>query len=456
MALMAFSLNQNGALCLPLVSDDQRLIWVRSSEINLRLDGAAELDKAFDKFPYLTENQTAALAERCSLHPDQVKVWFMGQRLRYGISWDYEDINNVRRKFKLNWGKEELQNWMKEKDRGEVKQPAGKKVEKVLEEESAPEGGMMGENEMANEQSETKPKLEQPGKKDKDKREDEDKGKTQSKRKKVTASDEMEMKRKKRRDEGDVERAGSEEFERKKSTGERKRTEEKKKLLTIQERPAHTSVLMPDESLGGSPLLVFLSQSQDSEQLKREDAVPTSTSGTLETGTEAKLEGHVHAESNHNGAVTDFNQLEELMEMLDISLVADESLGVTQQPGSRAAEASTPPARTRLSTKTQAQLAMMKAAFSHCQYPNAEDYSRLAKIINIPRHTLVQWFGDMRYYVKKVKPRWMTEEQHSKALANVRYQQHLKALVKTKLRVASSEGAEKPAWQTLLEMSENC
>ncbi|XP_029310880.1 homeobox and leucine zipper encoding b isoform X3 [Cottoperca gobio] len=124
-APMAFNLNQSSTVCLPLVSDSQMLIWVHSNEINLQPDGAAELDKAFDRFPYITQKQTAALAQRCSLHPDQVKVWFMVQRLLYGISWDYKDISRVRRKFKSSQGKEELQTRKGE----EVKEDGGENKE---------------------------------------------------------------------------------------------------------------------------------------------------------------------------------------------------------------------------------------------------------------------------------------------------------------------------------------
>ncbi|CAL8376997.1 unnamed protein product [Boreogadus saida] len=40
----------------------------------------------------------AKLARRCSLHLDHVRVWFMFQRLHYGISWDSTDICKVRRR----------------------------------------------------------------------------------------------------------------------------------------------------------------------------------------------------------------------------------------------------------------------------------------------------------------------------------------------------------------------
>ncbi|XP_051800186.1 homeobox and leucine zipper encoding b [Acanthochromis polyacanthus] len=215
-------MNRMSAMCLPLLSESNKIIWVKSEEVDLQMKGAAELHKAFNRFPYLTRRQMTALAQRCSLHPDQVKVWFMTRRLQYGISWEYRDVLDVWRNFKspqTNAQKEkELLNIVKEN----VKEGRGKR-----------------------------------------------KRKTRSK-------------------------------------------------------------------------------------------------------------------------------------------------------------ANTPP-----------QLAMMKTAFSHCQYPDPEQYDRLAELIGVRRCTLVQWFADMRYYLKKGRPRWMNQEKYNQALANIKYRQYINAMAK----VEPSEGA---------------
>jgi len=301
---MAFSLNQSTVVCLPLVSEGQRLVWVSSHEINLQLDGAATLSEAFDRFPYLTQTQTAALAQRCSLHPDQVKVWFMAQRLRYGISWDYKDIPNVRMKM-AGGGEEEPR-----KRKGpEVKEDGGKnkkgkkKAGEVREEQGAREGRMMGENASGAEKMEMEP--EHPRKKDIKEEEEDDKRNQKKRKKRITLKDTLGKKR-----------------------------------------------------------------------VKQE-------------GEEGVAEG---VEERSDGA-------------------EEEATNIA-----------------RLKKKTQ--VAMMKTAFTNCQYPDVKDYDRLAKVIDIPRYTLVQWFGDMRYYVKKFQPRWLTQEQYSQALANIRYRQYLAELVK--------------------------
>lgn len=93
----------------------------------------------------------------------------------------------------------------------------------------------------------------------------------------------------------------------------------------------------------------------------------------------------------------------------------------------------------------------MRLAFSHCQYPSRIDYDRLARLIGLPRDVLVKWFGDMRYYIKKIRPCWMNQEQHSQALANIKYSQCLNALAKAQ----PSEGIGKPTWKMKTESSES-
>ncbi|XP_076843448.1 homeobox and leucine zipper encoding b [Brachyhypopomus gauderio] len=88
-------LNRTPLVCLPLVSEGLKLVWVRSEQTR-ELDGVSELVEAFNAFPYPTEQEAGALARRCSLSPDRVKVWFMMQRVRYGISWADADIHQTR------------------------------------------------------------------------------------------------------------------------------------------------------------------------------------------------------------------------------------------------------------------------------------------------------------------------------------------------------------------------
>ncbi|TSN12245.1 Zinc fingers and homeoboxes protein 2 [Bagarius yarrelli] len=92
-------LNQTHLVCLPLVSEGLKLVWVRSEQVK-ELDAVSELVEAFNAFPYPTEQEASALARRCSLSAERVKVWFMMQRVRYGISWADDDIRQTRLKLR--------------------------------------------------------------------------------------------------------------------------------------------------------------------------------------------------------------------------------------------------------------------------------------------------------------------------------------------------------------------
>lgn len=408
--------NQTSTLVLPLVSDSKRLMWVQSNQMNLRLDGATELEKAFDRFPYLKRNQAAALAQRCSLHPDQVRVWFMVQRLRYGISWDYEDIIKVQRKLEGSQGKGKLQKGtggsktLKQKAR----ESGGMKAGEVREEQSANEGRKMADNV----KSERKIMQEQPAMEEKDRKAEsqEDKRNTQIKRKGMAAKDTVA--KRSRVDEGVVERAeelNGDEVKRESSranlpettvfTSMKKTAEANIGLPSSQVWPDHQSFVVQDNTLDVLPSLVPPTQTQ--AQTPNTPRTPV-MSGFEE---KAEMEGEPHAASK-NPNVGDVGEPMVFANVPNYPVVAG------GYP------------RSHFYTKTRSQLTMMKGLFANCQYPDSEDYNRLAALTGLPRPRLVQWFADMRYYVKKLKPTWLTQEQHKQALANIRYRQCLSTLAR--------------------------
>ncbi|KAK1786664.1 hypothetical protein P4O66_002984 [Electrophorus voltai] len=92
---MSFSTNNNSVVCLPLVSEGLKLVWTQSDQTK-ELDTIPELVQAFNVFPYPTSQEVSTLANICALPLDKVKVWFMVQRIKYGISWASEDIEETR------------------------------------------------------------------------------------------------------------------------------------------------------------------------------------------------------------------------------------------------------------------------------------------------------------------------------------------------------------------------
>uniref|UniRef100_UPI0037E98675 homeobox and leucine zipper encoding a isoform X1 n=2 Tax=Semicossyphus pulcher TaxID=241346 RepID=UPI0037E98675 len=93
----SFTTNHNSVVCLPLVSEGLKLVWTQSDQTR-ELDDISELVQAFNLFPYPSSREINTLARLCALPLDKVKVWFMVQRIKYGISWSSEEIEETRRK----------------------------------------------------------------------------------------------------------------------------------------------------------------------------------------------------------------------------------------------------------------------------------------------------------------------------------------------------------------------
>lgn len=93
----SFTTNHNSVVCLPLVSEGLKLVWTQSDQTR-ELDTIPELVQAFNLFPYPSSQEVNTLARVCALPLDKVKVWFMVQRIKYGISWSSEEIEETRRK----------------------------------------------------------------------------------------------------------------------------------------------------------------------------------------------------------------------------------------------------------------------------------------------------------------------------------------------------------------------
>ncbi|CAJ1071555.1 homeobox and leucine zipper encoding a [Xyrichtys novacula] len=96
----SFTTNHNSVVCLPLVSEGLKLVWTQSDQTR-ELDTVPELVQAFNLFPYPSSHEINTLARVCALPLDKVKVWFMVQRIKYGISWSSEEIQETRRKLEV-------------------------------------------------------------------------------------------------------------------------------------------------------------------------------------------------------------------------------------------------------------------------------------------------------------------------------------------------------------------
>ncbi|CAI5791368.1 homeobox and leucine zipper protein Homez [Podarcis lilfordi] len=82
-------------ICLPPISEDLQLVWTQAAQTS-DLDGNQHLLQTFSYFPYPSLSDLALLCLHHGLHMEKVKAWFMAQRLRCGISWSAEEIEETR------------------------------------------------------------------------------------------------------------------------------------------------------------------------------------------------------------------------------------------------------------------------------------------------------------------------------------------------------------------------
>ncbi|XP_024256658.1 zinc fingers and homeoboxes protein 1 [Oncorhynchus tshawytscha] len=69
-------------------------------------------------------------------------------------------------------------------------------------------------------------------------------------------------------------------------------------------------------------------------------------------------------------------------------------------------EARTPSSGRKIMKKTPEQLHVLKSAFVRTQWPSAEEYDKMAKESGLPRTYIVNWFGDTRYACKNSNLKW--------------------------------------------------
>ncbi|XP_061553878.1 zinc fingers and homeoboxes protein 3 [Phycodurus eques] len=65
---------------------------------NASMDSSSFLKTSFSKFPYPTKAELCYLTVVTKFPEEQIKIWFTAQRLKQGISWSPEEIEEARRK----------------------------------------------------------------------------------------------------------------------------------------------------------------------------------------------------------------------------------------------------------------------------------------------------------------------------------------------------------------------
>ncbi|XP_070690715.1 zinc fingers and homeoboxes protein 1-like [Pempheris klunzingeri] len=92
--LSAFQAQQNAAVAQP-----QLLIPLSSiPSYSAAMDTNPLLGSTYKKFPYPSMAEISSLAAQTQFTEEQIKVWFSAQRLKHGVSWTPEEVEEARRK----------------------------------------------------------------------------------------------------------------------------------------------------------------------------------------------------------------------------------------------------------------------------------------------------------------------------------------------------------------------
>ncbi|NXX75099.1 ZHX1 protein, partial [Urocolius indicus] len=65
---------------------------------NAALDNNPLLLNTYNKFPYPTMSEITVLSTQAKYTEEQIKIWFSAQRLKHGVSWTPEEVEEARRK----------------------------------------------------------------------------------------------------------------------------------------------------------------------------------------------------------------------------------------------------------------------------------------------------------------------------------------------------------------------
>uniref|UniRef100_A0A3P8VTP7 Zinc fingers and homeoboxes protein 1 n=1 Tax=Cynoglossus semilaevis TaxID=244447 RepID=A0A3P8VTP7_CYNSE len=92
--LSAFQAQQTAA-----AAQSQLLIPLSSiPSYNAAMDSNPLLGSTYKKFPYPSLAEISSLATQTQFTEEQIKVWFSAQRLKHGVSWTPEEVEDARRK----------------------------------------------------------------------------------------------------------------------------------------------------------------------------------------------------------------------------------------------------------------------------------------------------------------------------------------------------------------------
>uniref|UniRef100_G3PM95 Homeobox and leucine zipper encoding a n=1 Tax=Gasterosteus aculeatus TaxID=69293 RepID=G3PM95_GASAC len=378
----SFTTNHNSVVCLPLVSEGLKLVWTQSDQTR-ELDTIAELIQAFNLFPYPSSREVGALARVCALPLDKVKVWFMVQRIKYGISWSSEEIEETRRKLAVPELCEDSPDTNKE-----AEMTTNQTHRPVFQLHPPTSSGFIllpatSGNATQNYSQHTAAKQDQ----------------------QVQPLPLITQKP------SQLNGVKSQEVAR--SNGIRNshffQTFLSNSLEAFGDRVLEAEGYDGTEELSGDG--DSLKDEEQSEELplqltcKIEPDVPQEPSGDLKTSPCSSPSASPPPSASPSKPLSNNTSTSKKSAHSAKASPSQTPLHVSKAPSSTSTSpALTPAGRPR---KTKEQLDVLKQHFLRCQWPKSEDYTELVKLTNLPRADVIQWFGDTRYAVKNGQLRWV-------------------------------------------------
>ncbi|XP_029437881.1 homeobox and leucine zipper protein Homez [Rhinatrema bivittatum] len=388
-----------GLICLPPISEDLQLIWTQA-ELTSELDGNEHLLHTFSYFPYPSLPEIALLCLRYGLQMEKVKAWFMAQRIRCGISWSSEEIEETRARLLYNQDKLHFKQLVSGAcDAGrppevgvakEMPGPCGfRKVEQ-------PMPGKAGGNLL--------------------------KTSTNAVSREDIPGNTFPHTSKRPRPEMDrvsrIPLSGMD--HRQQRLSQPVRGNSPRPLPANQPRQREQRMpggyTQPDVRLsfsqrGGGSLQ---QQIQDSRLETWEAPMPSTQQQQAPLGRKPHGAGHLFGVDGTevSTAVACLPSEEDLRRRLEAGSWGAEFLltpAARQGPdwGWRGDETFFPV--TRRQRKTKEQLAILKSFFLQCQWARREDYCKLEELTGLPRPEIIQWFGDTRYALKHGQLKWFRD-----------------------------------------------
>ncbi|XP_066537886.1 homeobox and leucine zipper encoding a [Hoplias malabaricus] len=444
----SFSTNTNSVVCLPLVSEGLKLVWTQSDQTK-ELDAIPELVQAFNVFPYPTSQEVSTLAHVCGLPLDKVKVWFMVQRIKYGISWASEDIEDTRCKLA---GPDRIH---------EIGHDESKKRKRSECDEMIKLGENDHKDDAINCSSRKKQKKESP---DLAELSSSPSGASPSSLESPLVSQQKQGRYKKSKAQLSVLRKSflqdnwPDEVELRRlqeETGLSRNdirkwfSDSRYQLRTGRGMPSLMSQVSQGEHPCEPPQLQPLSPDAEKQQSPvtakggaRSKKAQKSGSRTshffqifLSNTLEAFGEGEV--EQSETDVAKEDHDLQNIYEEVGSEHESEPyeaeapseptvSDSVQQTPKrSRSLKKSPPSAKVSGRVKkSKEQLDILKEYFLRCPWPKGPEYTHLVELTNLPRADIIQWFGDTRYAVKNGQLRWVRGVVRDHILSEISVQQN--------------------------------